>query len=359
MFACMSLCLSVWMDGFLQCKYICTHTHTHTGVVVELLRATPAARAAAADVCATLAAGVEGTPGATALSLVCVLSRAIGAGDAGVVRPWLAQMVSAALLVAAGEEEERAAAEYSRRALAAAARVLQDAGAKAVVAAVAARLAVEDEMENVGVRVVACELLRDVALSCICFAHQGGACARDAAAAPLAGGVRREEASVGGGGGAAVDVAAMARVRSAAEAALRGLMTDAVVAVRETATVSLACLLRAHGPPQLASVAHDQALGASREGGGGQVWDVAAHVLAGPTRLPLSLRKAVEAIYGCMQGHTDAVVSHALWHARDLVREAAELRLLYSAGSDSGREREEETSDALLAHSTGELSYIS
>ena len=40
-------------------------------------------------------------------------------------------------------------------------------------------------------------------------------------------------------------------------------------------------------------------------------------------------------------------------------REAAELRLLYSAGSDSGREREEETSDALLAHSTGELSYVS
>ena len=129
---------------------------------------------------------MEGTPGATALSLVCVLSRAIGAGDAGVVRPWLAQMVSAALLVAAGEEEERAAAEYSRRALAAAARVLQDAGAKAVVAAVAARLAVEDEMENVGVRVVACELLRDVALSCICFAHQGGACARDAASRTIA-----------------------------------------------------------------------------------------------------------------------------------------------------------------------------
>ena len=301
---------------------------------------------------------MEGQPGVSALSLVCVLSRAMGAGDAGVVRPWLAQMVSAALVVAAGEEEG-AAAEYSRRALAAAARVLQDAGAKSVVAAVAARLAVEDEMENVGVRVVACELLRDVALCCICFAHQGGDCAGEDAAARLAGGVRLEEASVGGGGGTTVDVAAMARVRSAAEAALRGLMTDAVVAVRETATVSLACLLRAHGPPQLASVAHDQALGASREGGGGQVWDVAAHVLAGPTRLPLSLRKAVEAIYGCMQGHTDAVVSHALWHARDLVREAAELRLLYSAGSDSGREREEETSDALLAHSTGELSYVS
>jgi len=331
-------------------------------------------RALAAAATATTAASLEGagerdlggggiSVRRAQMALVCLLWHALKRGFVALIHPWLPRMVEAAVDMTASAGHD-GADKYAQQMLATLPDLLvhcasKKGGALAMgeVLMTATRIAMTSE--DWQQRHAAAVLLRDLALSC---RLAGASCEAAQEAGP------GEEAPAGSGAQGLPGMRAQEWARHATRAAdvLCEMLNDVIGAVQQTATVSLAVILRCEAPLQqarrLRELAADLSSSSSSfssfsSSSSSSVLELSAHALAHATHLPLALRWALAQASRRLGAAPQSVALLAMRHVRALILEVAVFKERYARAL--GMDCADSDSDALLADTAADLSYIS